>query len=84
MTTLLTLAFDEPLTEEEIQEVSQLLRDALGEFRDARTPIQEYIARRYSYLGPESAEEKGNQVRLRTSLALKVLRARVLKALDGH
>jgi hypothetical protein len=28
--------------------VKQIIKDAIGEFRDARTPVDEYVAKRYA------------------------------------
>ena len=61
-------------------DVRQLLRDALGEFIDNRTPVSSYMARRYGELAdPDSLAyiDKSCQISLRARLGRLLKRAEV-------
>jgi len=51
------------------QIVVQILRDALGDFVFNRSPVDEYVRRRYAYMTPMQRADKQAQVLFRTRLA---------------
>jgi hypothetical protein len=46
-------------------DVGQLLRDALGEFADARSPAEKYVKKRYAYMDERSRPFKLREVKKR-------------------
>jgi len=72
-----SLEFSDPLSDEELKALRQLLLDAMGEFQDARMPADAYVRRRYAYIG-EVDPNKVAEVESRIRLASKVKRCRIL------
>lgn len=73
MATKIILTTDEQLTDKDVDDMSYLLSDALGEFAARRTPAREYVVQRYP--GPDyypDREEKVQQVERRITLARKL------------
>lgn len=80
MKVLVTLELDLDETERTALadvDLALLFRDALGEFRGAREPARDYIARRYGAHTPEFRGEKFQELEVRVAAAKLLGRASV-------
>jgi hypothetical protein len=64
-------------------DVGQLLRDALGEFADVRSPAEEYVAKRYTSFTGERLKFKVNEVKKRIQMARTLACADVTILVDS-
>lgn len=72
MTTQITITLDADAKDEDIQ---MLLRDALAEFTDPRTPVDKYVEKRYREQSDEFRKRKIIETTARVQLAQRMKRA---------
>lgn len=73
--TTITLVLDEILQPQDAARVRMLLNDALAEFVNARTPVDDYVARRYADQDANFRANKADEILARNELAHKIRHA---------
>ena len=62
------------LTDTNLDEIRQIIKDALHEFIANRDKVFDYVDSRHDYLKPENRRKKYNQVRHRKRIAGELLK----------
>lgn len=65
------------------QDVRQLLRDALNEFESPRTPVDRYVAERYSSQPEAFRKKKEEEVKKRIKISMQLRRQLGNMKLEG-